>query len=194
MLEAIIACGIIVTAISSALTLVAGSVKASKESETSIVAGNLAREGVEVVRAIRDSNWLGGREFDAGMRSGTDVTGIPVFNMASGLWTINFAAADSNTAAAARVWRHDGTAAGSTLGLLVQADPQPTGTMGTQFYRTVTMDLLCDNGTGGFNTAVAGADCGTAAKVGVNVASRVRWVLGGKVRNLVVEERLFDWR
>lgn len=35
-----------------------------------VVAANLAQEGVEVIRAIRDTNWFSGAEFDAGLAPG----------------------------------------------------------------------------------------------------------------------------
>ena len=62
-LEATLAAGIMATAIASALTLTQASLNAEKQSETSIVAANLAREGIEAVRGLRDSNWLSGADF-----------------------------------------------------------------------------------------------------------------------------------
>ena len=53
-----VAIGIIVTGVVGALSMVSGSVSASKESQTRVVAVGLAREGIEAVRVIRDSNWL----------------------------------------------------------------------------------------------------------------------------------------
>jgi Tfp pilus assembly protein PilV len=194
MLEAIIATGILVTAISSALTLVTSSIKASKESETSITAGNLAREGVEVVRAIRDSNWLAGKAFDDSLFSATDYSGIAIFDPVANSWSINYAAADSTTDSAAKVWRSNGAAAGTTLGLLLQAAAQPTDTTATQFNRIIETIPLCDDGAGSYLVAAPGADCGAAAKIGIDVITRVRWVLGGKERSIVMQERMFDWR
>lgn len=58
LLEAIIAIGVIMTATLSATTLTVTTITAGQTSEDKILAANLAREGVEIVRGIRDSNWM----------------------------------------------------------------------------------------------------------------------------------------
>jgi hypothetical protein len=198
MLEAIIACGIIVTAVSSALTLVISSVSASKDSETAITASNLAREGVEAVRAIRDSNWLAGRPFDAGLRSGTDYAGIPAFDPAAFAgggagWSVDYAAADAVTDAAALVWRRDGTGAGVTDGLMTQSAAPPDHAAATPFSRIVFTQPLCGP-VGSETVAAQGTDCGAAVQVGLRVSSRVQWRLRDRTRTIEVEERLYDWK
>ena len=57
-MEAIIAVGIIVTVIITALGLGIYTTRVGRTSQNRIIAMNLAREGIEVVRNIRDSNWL----------------------------------------------------------------------------------------------------------------------------------------
>ncbi|MEY4722719.1 MAG: hypothetical protein RLZZ324_232 [Candidatus Parcubacteria bacterium] len=194
MLEAIIASGIIVTAVASALTLVTSSIQASKESETSITATNLAREGVEVVRNMRDSNWLADKPFDTGLSSGTDYAGILVFTPATGAWAMDYAAADNATDAAARVYRHDGTAPGATLGLMTQAAVQPASTSASPYGRIVLTEPICEDAVGVITTVSSGADCGAKTKVGIRVLSRVYWTLGGRPRKIESEERMYDWR
>jgi hypothetical protein len=194
MLEAIIATGIVVTAVSSSLTLVSSTIKAEKESEASIVAGNLAREGVEAVRAIRDSNWLSGQQFDNGLFSGTDYTGIAVFSPATNSWSINFAAANVVTANGARVYRYTTGSGNAVVGLHVQAAAQPAGTIITQFRRLITADPMCDNGVGGYTVVTSGSTCGASEKIGVRVVVRLQWAVAGRTHNLVVEERMFNWR
>lgn len=194
MLEAIIATGIIVTAVSSALTLVSSTIKAEKESEASIMAGNLAREGIEAVRAIRDSNWLAGQQFDNGLYSGTDYTGIAVFAPATNTWSINYAAANVITANAARVYRYTTGSGNATVGLFVQAAAQPGGTVVSGFSRLIVTDLLCDNGAGGYSIVASGSTCGAAEKIGMRVTSKMRWAVAGRVHTLDVEERMFNWR
>lgn len=58
LLEAVIAIGIIIISTVSATTVVVSTITVGQTSENKIVAANLAREGVEVVRGVRDSNWL----------------------------------------------------------------------------------------------------------------------------------------
>lgn len=58
LLEAILAIGIIMTATIGATTLVVSTITSGRTSQDKIIAANLAREGLEVVRGTRDSNWL----------------------------------------------------------------------------------------------------------------------------------------
>lgn len=60
MMETIVAIGVLVLGIVTALSLMAASLAFSQSSEQSIVVVNLAREGIEIVRSIRDLN----RSFD----------------------------------------------------------------------------------------------------------------------------------
>ena len=95
LLEMTVAIGIIVTGVVGALSMVSGSVSASKESQTRVVAVGLAREGIEAVRVIRDSNWLAARVWDDGLVGIlSDRTGVPVIDPATGLWTVDFTTND----------------------------------------------------------------------------------------------------
>jgi Tfp pilus assembly protein PilV len=194
MLEAIIALGIIVTAVSSALTLTTSTIRAEKDSEASITAGNLAREGVEAVRSIRDSNWLAGSAFDASLSSGTDYTGIPVFDPSTNAWTVNYGAVSAVSDANAKVYRYSTGSGNATVGLFVNAATQPGSTVTTPYSRIVTTDPLCDNGTGGYTIVTSGSGCGAAEKVGMRVTSIVRWTVQTRVHTLSAEERMLNWR
>ena len=58
LVETIVAIFILTTALSSGLALMIYAFSKSSISQDEVVATNLAREGIEVVRGIRDSNWL----------------------------------------------------------------------------------------------------------------------------------------
>ncbi len=58
LLEAIIAIGVILTAVIGSSTLIISSITAGRASQNRTEAANFAREGIEIVRAMRDSNWL----------------------------------------------------------------------------------------------------------------------------------------
>lgn len=211
MLEAIIASGIIVTAVSSALTLVASSIRASKESEDSITAGNLAREGLEVVRGIRDANWLKAERdpnvrFDTGLYGGSDAkdySAIAVFDPRANAWKLNY---DSVTApAGARTAMQDGarmyvanagdSASRTVAGLFLQGATQPTGTSPSQYRRIIMTEPICDPGDQKYIIASEGADCQEKGLAGVRATSVVSWnASGGRVRTLTVQEDLMDWR
>lgn len=66
-LEVIIAIYIAVVGILSIMNLVISSIKVERLNNDMLVATNLAREGVEIVRNIRDSNWVNGSSWDTGL-------------------------------------------------------------------------------------------------------------------------------
>jgi type II secretory pathway pseudopilin PulG len=193
MIEAIIALGIIVTSVASALTLVSTSINAEKESEALITAGNLAREGIEVVRMLRDSNWLAGADFDAGFSgTGNDHLGIAVFSPDTATWSLDFSPLDMEDVTT-RVFRTTTSSGSSIEGLMRQATSQPSGTAPTSYRRTLVLDPICDSGAG-YTFAASGSDCGAFPKVGIRVQSNVRWSVGPRQRTISFEEQLMDWR
>lgn len=193
MIEVIVASGIMVTAVAAALTLVQSSVNAEKESESLIIAGNLAREGLEVVRSIRDSNWLAGSAFDAGLDDvGGDHLAIPVFSAATGSWALNFTPTDVNNPTA-RIYSYTTSSGIFADGLMVQSLSQPADTSPSRWWRAVILDPICDTGSGP-TVLPAGSFCGVGTKVGIRVTSRVRWAKKGGQATVDMEERLMDWR
>jgi len=58
LMEVIVAVAIIITALISSLALITSSISSIRENKSKIIATGLAQEGLEVVRNIRDNNWL----------------------------------------------------------------------------------------------------------------------------------------
>ena len=56
LIETIVALGILIMGITASLSLMISSINFSKQAERSIVVTNLAREGLEIVRTLRDYN------------------------------------------------------------------------------------------------------------------------------------------
>lgn len=197
LIEAIVALGIISTAISSALSLAVSSLSAEKDSGAAVTAGNLAREGIEVVRMIRDSNWLAGNAWDAGLTSGIsgsyDYTAVPTIDTASSgvNWALDFTpnAVADNTA---RVYLCTLSTCSGMLGLFRQTSAaMPAGYMASGFSRLITLNPICKDGT--VTTAPAGCTSGND-KIGLRVTVRMAWSVSGRAHTLNVEERLYDWR
>jgi hypothetical protein len=188
LIEGMVAMTIIITSVSSALVVVQSSIRSSTIGGSQIIAANLAREGMEVVRALRDSNWLGSANFQTGLVSGAIKTARPFLDPVSGAWTLTF----SNfliTDAAALLYL-------TPQAVYVQTDA-PAGLTATPYRRQIVINHICRNNVGGAENVVSGASLctGTQTLVGLAVASSVRYVAsGGGARTVTVEERLYDWR
>ncbi len=58
LLETVLAAGVIIAAVVGSTTVIISTTSVGRVSQSQIEAVNFAREGIEVVRGIRDSNWL----------------------------------------------------------------------------------------------------------------------------------------
>ena len=194
LLETIVALGIITSGVVGMLNLTITNQTAAGDSSERLVATNLGREGVEVVRNIRDTNWLSCEivlgalscsNWDAGLVSGSDTTAAPLFNASTNTWTIDFTPADI-THNYARVWRYSSGVAENIGTQFQTSDAAPAGAAETPYRRLLTLSSICGDKT------VAASCSGT--KIGIRVQSTVEWTARGRANSLTVEERLFNWR
>jgi type II secretory pathway pseudopilin PulG len=70
LIESIVASAIIATAIVGILALLSISLRQAQIVKSQFIASMLALEGIEVVRAIRDENWINGRAWNEGLVPG----------------------------------------------------------------------------------------------------------------------------
>lgn len=183
LLEAIVALTVIATGLVGALNLTLANQTGAAAGEDRLLAANLAREGVEIVRNIRDSNWLARATWDSALENGTDYTAAPLFDKAANSWTLNFTP-NIIIQNYARLWRAGGVYFQSTL------NPPPGATL-TAYRRLLILDEICQDKS----IVVSGSACNPASnpKIGIRVRSQVQWVSKG-THNLMAEERLFNWR
>lgn len=189
-IEAMVAITVIITSISSSLALVQSSITATTNGGAQVVAANLAREGMEVVRALRDTNWLQSQSFQVGLVDAAgDKTARPLLDTATGGWSLSFAPASLTDQSSAVYVTDDG--------VYLQADAQPSGSVLSPYTRVVTLLPICRDEASGAERSVGGtATCeSTETLVGLLVDSTVRWRgVAGRYQTLTVEERLYDWR
>lgn len=72
LLEVIIALGILAVGLVSVLVLANFAISSSAVSQGRLIAAHLAQEGIELVRSIRDANWLEEESWDNGLSSCTN--------------------------------------------------------------------------------------------------------------------------
>jgi len=70
LIEVIVAISVITIGIIGIYNLVPRIVSITSANANRFIVSQLAREGIEVVRNIRDTNWLQGRSFDTGLEQG----------------------------------------------------------------------------------------------------------------------------
>ncbi len=72
LLESMVAIAIFSIGISTAVFVITQSISVGTRTKNKIIAANLTQEGIEVVRNIRDRNWLAGRTWTDGIDSLTN--------------------------------------------------------------------------------------------------------------------------
>lgn len=184
LLEAVIAVAIIAVGLSAVLALAGNNLKVSNISAQQVIAVNLAREGVEIVRNIRDSNWLAGLPFETDIiGTPSDTEGILAFDPAAGTWQVDFGPDDFSDPDTI-IYRNDQS--GTYQGVHRQA--QPSGYTPTIYRRLLYINPICANAMNDFSS-----NCGVGQLRGLRILSTVQWSERGNTRSFSVEERLFDW-
>ncbi|MBI3290671.1 type II secretion system protein [Candidatus Falkowbacteria bacterium] len=174
LLEMVFAIGILLFVVAAVLGLATSNVLGQKESEFQIVANNLAREGIEVVRNIRDSNWLAGDNWDAGLVGAGDAAAV--FDSANNVWQIDFNTLDYTLNVSP-----DGIYGDYSLG-------QPS-----VYSRRLDIISICQTSDG--SEVVRDNDClGGEIKIGVKITATVSWEERGRQRELNIEDLLYDWK
>lgn len=70
LVETLVALAVVSTALMGVSTLIISNIFNARAVQQNLVAGNLAQEGLEVVRAIRDNDWLSGNNFGDALPDG----------------------------------------------------------------------------------------------------------------------------
>ena len=71
LVEALVTLMVLSIALGPSLILTTNINNTATTVKNNLIAANLAQEGVEVVRGIRDTNWFNGAAFDTGLANGT---------------------------------------------------------------------------------------------------------------------------
>lgn len=204
LLELVVAIGVISVGLFSVWNLFISNFNGEQEAGARILAINLAREGVEIVKNIRDSNWLAIDNNDSCSYNGT------VYDPCN--WDSGLDGDGAGTVAnifTENVYLDYTADKESDLETKIYLDPvtglyshDPAGTP-TTYRRLIKIknicctdadnDLKCDNFAVDF--IVKDTSClATELKAGIDVESLVAWSLNGQSRQLSVNERIFNWK
>lgn len=194
LLETIVALGVITTGLVAAFTLVLAQSRASEDVALRRSALELAREGIEVVRSIRDANalaapplpWANGL---TGSPSGR-FTGVPVFTPATDTWTIEYGASAFTDPATAVYRVTSGSDTFWTQGSGAYGNAVPTA-----YRRRIGTFPICRDGS----VVPQGIACDPSfdppgPMVGLHVESVVEWGHRGRTSSVTLEQDFYDIR
>ncbi|MDP3696477.1 MAG: prepilin-type N-terminal cleavage/methylation domain-containing protein [Candidatus Taylorbacteria bacterium] len=165
LVEALVTLVVLSLGLIPALAIVSSSVRIAALIENNLIAANLAQEGVEIIRSLRDANWFAvpARSFDNGLVIGS-----------VGQWRVEW---NTNWAT------NPPQAAGTNPPLKLDS---VTGT-----YTYASCPTCADTGFKRHVTVTKTTDpCGCK----LIVVSRVDWTQHRSTRTINVESHLFDWK
>ena len=174
LLETVFAIGILMIVVAAILALTSANVAGQRESEVQIIANNLAREGIEVVRNTRDSNWLAGIAWDDGLDG--DGTAVPKFNYTANTWQLEFAPDDPTKIYMTPVGVYNQNSIGNP----------------TMYSRLLTFQDICLDTDG--SESISSNCTGAEKKIGLKVEALVEWTEKNNTRKIILEDLLYAWK
>lgn len=204
LLETIIAIAIILIGLLGTITLIIGSMKAGNASKQELIGYNLAQEGIEVVRGVRDNNWLAidnnttGIEWDTDLVNGGDQTAIAVFQ--DNNWVLDFSIDDYNQICGgypcAQLFTQND--------IYYQFDGSKDDYIPTQYFRLLYLKPICRDDAGKealleageeLCTSLEGSELGSnVKKVGIEVESKVLYGQSDDSAEYILVDRLYNWK
>lgn len=185
LIELLVAMSVIIIGLTAASGIVFSNIRTQEISADRFTATNLAREGIEFVKEIRDSNWLSSALFNEGMSDGTDYTAIPIWT--DGEFTgLDFGPSviSDDTYTMVKLSTN-----ASTMGALyVQGSTYPGSD--TIFRRLLFLQPICSDMT----VMSEGSSCGLLSVIGVRMTSTVTWTKRGITRQSEVVDEIYDWK
>ncbi len=185
-MEVMVAVFILSMVLTAILSLITYTTTGQQASEQGIIAQQLAREGIEVARNLRDSDFLAGVATSNSLKTSVKNFLTARFTPDTNSWVVvnfgfclnwNFCPLWIDPASGS--YQHD----------LVGSS--------TPFYRYLITDHICrdpSNGTESLVT-VENTTCGAPlARVGTRVTSEVRWTDRGATKSVKLYDYLYDWK
>lgn len=185
-LEVVIAMGILSIVMFSAFGLIGQAISTHTNVKNRVTAVDIAREGVELVRSIRDTNWI---KYSGDKRTQwlcyQDPCTAAEHRITNGFYTID----------AIKIYGLAKPTKQSTLDLDLPDDYYEYQILNstedgfthdngeaTLFHRQIELSL--------YNNTACGANC---PEVGLDVISRVQWLEGSRKNQLTLRTRLYDF-
>ena len=199
LMELLIAITILVVALIATIALIINSIEAGKASRNKLIGTNFAREGIEIVRNMRDSNWIDPDETIA-WDDGLDIASVGPITapLVSHQWDTEPAglvAINGFDHANAAIWDspNEKMYLQATAGL-------PSGSELAHFYRVLYISSICHD-SAGIEEIVPKESINPCSsigagfsKVGIQVIAEVRWPTSDSNHKVVIEERLYNWQ
>ncbi len=198
-MELIVAIAVITVGLFAVMNLFLSNFTAEQEARNRVVATNLAREGLESVKNIRDSNWLSfyngaGKNWDDSLTYGSYVLNS---NFPETISLVPFDKNDVNDKKDKVYWKN---------GFYVNGDNTGSSTIYSRVINVRNICCVinndtnqCDEMRNSVNPSdlIKNSECPTnvsSTKIGLDVVSNVSWTRQGGQSSVTLQEQLFNWK
>jgi len=197
LVEVLIAIGVFTVGIMGAFTLALANINTIAENFNRVLAANMAREGVEIVRNMRDSNWL---KQDANEYCGSYICSWD-YGLDAGFYYIDYSDAGLTSFSCPDIdtcIQGCTNAAVCTFYLNGNFYDHTISSNITNMSRIIQIENICLNDSGASPIeSYSSSACSTLGleKIGIRVTSRVRWARQQtEFFDIDAVELMYNWR
>lgn len=188
LIELISATFILAVGLVGVLGLTTANVRNQTIGSIRLVASNLAREGIELARNVRDTNWVKIEQWDAGLFGDQD--SCSVLNDSMDGFRFVDSCGDENA-----VFTEPYRIYQQTDGRFVQLEDPGEDVTRTPYFRRIRFNPICQDKNTKAEKIVKSIGCtGTDEKIGIHILSETGWQGAGGSQSTTIVEQLYNWR
>lgn len=202
LVEMVITIGVFTVGIMGAFTLALSNLNVVKDNFNRVLASNLAREGLEIIRNTRDSNWL---KIDSNVDCDDITNGLQLcdwdenLNNGANLFFLadyNNTTVTSLTPCGPSLDQCFNACSHSDCRLFINANGYYSHSTGepTNFSRILRLQAICFNLATEEEIIRESCNVGTEKKIGLEVTSRVGWWKNNELKYVEIVDYLYNWR
>lgn len=205
LIEALITLTVFTIGIIGAFSFALSNMNSVRDNFDRYLATNLAREGLEIVKNVRDSNWL---RIDANEDCDLNAAGLQPCawdqNLGYGFYIVDYTPVHYPPTklvgiSSGNVNYLDNSSPGPRLYINAgdsnfYSHTSGANTTATSMYRTIQLSSICLNTVSGAETVVTDNGCGGDLLIGVQAIAHLRWTRAGKTGQLEMTDNLYNWR
>jgi len=191
LMEVIVALGVIITGVIGGVYLTSYNLGLALNSEHRLIAANLAREAIEVIRQKRDANWLNANFWDQGVFTAEEFRYLVDFNPETLAWQLAVRDAElADCGEDCRLYLDNETSA--------YTHQQTADYQTTVYKRLLKKREICWLAATSLEVVLPdGQFCATSGygqPIGWQLESAVAWEQPGASGELTIIDELYDWK
>lgn len=187
LIELIAATFILAVGLVGVLGLTTANVRNQTIGSIRLVASNLAREGIEIARNVRDTNWIKIEQWDTGLVGDQDRCAVLNDTMDGFRFVTSCGDDNAIFTDIFRIYQKND-------GRFIQLENPGSDVSRTPYFRRIRFDVICQD-AGGAEQIRQAIDCtGAGEKIGIHIISETGWQGAGGTQSTTVVEQLYNWR